>query len=254
VSRIDRHSGASATDRNWTLTACLKSLSAAVTTPAPAWGRLQRSAGQRHVGDANQVDRYNRGMSAAASQASIEEVTHLLAQWQKGSDAALNRLLPIIYDALREMAGHRLRRDHAQPLDPTELVHESLLRMLGSSAMQARNRAHFMALAALNMRAVLVDLARAQSARKRGGDLEMITLTTRHSGGSGDAMALVTLDQALSSLQSQDPRAARVVEMNFFAGMERSEIAEVLNVSLATVDRDLRFARAWLNQHLERVP
>lgn len=192
-------------------------------------------------------------MSAAASQASIEEVTHLLAQWQQGSDAALNRLLPIIYDTLREMAGKRLGRVHAKPLDPTELVHESLLRMLGASAMQARNRSHFMALAALNMRAVLVDLARAQAAVKRGGGEAAITLTARHPGGANDALALVSLDQALTSLQARDARAARVVEMNFFAGMERAEIAEVLEISLATVDRDLRFARAWLNQHLERT-
>lgn len=199
------------------------------------------------------MGRYNQDMSSAATQATVEEVTHLLAQWQQGSEAALNRLLPIVYDTLREMAGRRLGRAHAQPLDPTELVHESLLRMLGASAMQARNRAHFMALAALNMRAVLVDLARAQRATKRGGGDVATTLTARQAGGSNDALALVSLDQALTSLQDRDARAARVVEMNFFAGMERAEIAEVLEVSLATVDRDLRFSRAWLNQHLERT-
>jgi RNA polymerase sigma factor (TIGR02999 family) len=191
-------------------------------------------------------------MKAADPLPSVDDITRLLGQWQQGSEVALERLMPMVYETLREMAGKRLRRVRAQPLDPTELVHESLLRMLGKSATEAKNRSHFMALAALNMRAVLVDLARAQSAAKRGSGVEYITLTTHHAGGAGDALALVTLDQALSSLQAQDARAARVVEMNFFAGMERAEIAEVLEVSLATVDRDLRFARAWLNQHLER--
>jgi RNA polymerase sigma factor (TIGR02999 family) len=131
-------------------------------------------------------------------------------------------------------------------------VHESLLRMLGNSATEAKNRSHFMALAALNMRAVLIDIARAKSAAKRGSGAELVTLTTHHAGGAGDALALVSLDQALTGLQTKDARAARVVEMSFFAGMERSEISEVLDISLSTVDRDLRFARAWLNQHLER--
>jgi RNA polymerase sigma factor (TIGR02999 family) len=180
------------------------------------------------------------------------EITLLLSEWRRGSASALERLMPMMYDSLRELAGLRLRRVRPQPLDPTELVHESLVRMLGSNAMDARNRAHFMAIAALNMRAVLVDLARAQVAAKRGGGAAAITLTTRHAGDGGEEFALVTLDQALSSLQRQDPRAARVIEMSVFAGMERTEIASVLEVSIATVDRDLRFARAWLNQHMER--
>ncbi|HRQ64217.1 MAG TPA: ECF-type sigma factor [Xanthomonadaceae bacterium] len=192
-------------------------------------------------------------MKDADPSPSIDDITRLLGQWRQGSEVALGRLMPMVYATLREMAGKRLRRVHVQPLDPTELVHESLLRMLGNSSTEAKNRSHFMALAALNMRAVLVDLARAQSAAKRGSGADFVTLTTHQAGGAGDALALVTLDQALCSLQSQDARAARVVEMNFFAGMERAEIADVLDVSLATVDRDLRFARAWLNQHLERT-
>jgi RNA polymerase sigma factor (TIGR02999 family) len=191
-------------------------------------------------------------MTDADSSPAIDDITRLLGQWQQGSEAALDRLMPMVYDTLREMAGKRLRRVPAQPLDPTELVHESLLRMLGNSATEAKNRSHFMALAALNMRAVLIDIARAKSAAKRGSGAELVTLTTHHAGGAGDALALVSLDQALTGLQTKDARAARVVEMSFFAGMERSEISEVLDISLSTVDRDLRFARAWLNQHLER--
>lgn len=180
-----------------------------------------------------------------------QDFTQLLQAWRGGDRHALDQLLPEIYDKLRHMAASRIGHlDRSPTLQPTALVHEAVLRLLGNNV-DWQNRAHFLAIAALQMRAVLVDHARARLAAKRGGGAVQLTLTSLNlEGDSQIEVDLLALDQALDRLKSADQRTARVVEMSYFAGMLREEIAEVLQVSLATVDRDLRFARAFLNRQL----
>ncbi|UXI69003.1 ECF-type sigma factor [Tahibacter amnicola] len=179
------------------------------------------------------------------------DVTELLHAWRGGDRSALERLMPRLYDTLREMAAVRLRREGAiQTFEPTSLVHEALLRLLGGTT-DWQNRAHFLAFAAMHMRSVLVDHARSRLAAKRGGDIVMVTLShAEASEGQRIELDLLALDQALTQLHDEDERIAKVVEMSYFAGMEREEIAAVVGISVPTVDRDLRFARAWLNRVL----
>jgi RNA polymerase sigma factor (TIGR02999 family) len=181
------------------------------------------------------------------------DLTGLLQAWRGGDRAAFDRLLPEVYGLLKRMAAGRVgASDRTPTLEPTALVHEALLRILGG-APDWQNRAHFLAVAALQMRAVLVDHARARLAAKRGGGAAVVTLRAIEveQNQAPIEVDLLALDQAMSRLAAQDERTARVVEMSYFAGMQREEIAIVLGVSEATVDRDLRFARAFLNRQLQ---
>ncbi len=179
-----------------------------------------------------------------------QDITQLLHAWHRGDRDALAAAMPRIYDALRRSAAQRLRGEREQTLDPTALVHEALLRMLGNETDFA-SRAHFLGIAALHMRSILIDHARARMAAKRGGGVMHVTL-----GAEADAhdqrsvFDLLALDQALTRLAAHDERAARVMEMSCFAGMEQGEIATVVGISVPTVARDMRFARAWLNREL----
>lgn len=179
------------------------------------------------------------------------EVTVLLRRWRDGDERALDHLLPIVYDTLRGMASQRLAQ--AAPtvsFQPTSLVNEALLRLIGGEV-SWHDRAHFMALAALKMRAVLVDHARARGAEKRGAGAVQVTLSQAEGvGGNAPETEVLALHQAMEQLAGRDARAARVVELAYFGGLERDEIAEVVGVSVPTIDRDLRFAKAWLNQAL----
>jgi RNA polymerase sigma factor (TIGR02999 family) len=178
-----------------------------------------------------------------------EDLTRLLHDWRSGDAAACDRLLTEVYGTLREMAAARLGRSD-RTWQPTAVVNEALLRMLGSEV-RWEDRAHFFAVAALKMRAVLVDHARARAADKRGGEAVMLTLShAERESGACVEYEVMALHQALERLQKRDERAARALEMTYFGGMEREGIACVLGVSVPTVDRDLRFAKAWLNQQL----
>lgn len=180
------------------------------------------------------------------------DLTGLLQAWHGGDRAALDRLLPEVYALLKRMAASRVgASDRTPTLEPTALVHEALVRLLGHTP-DWQNRAHFLAVAALQMRAVLVDHARTRLAAKRGGGVAMVTLgaVDRESSTPPVEADLLALDQALQRLAGHDARTARIVEMNYFGGMQREEIGEVLGISLATVDRELRFARAYLNRQL----
>jgi RNA polymerase sigma factor (TIGR02999 family) len=177
-------------------------------------------------------------------------ITALLHAWRGGDRAALAAAMPSLYDELRRMAAARLRGESDATLNPTGLVHEALLRLLGGNA-DIVSRSHFLGVAALHMRGVLVDQARSRLAAKRGGGAIKVTLdAASESSGEDNALDLLALDQALNQLDAHDPRAAQVMEMNCFAGMQREEIATAIGVSIPTVDRDLRFARAWLNRAL----
>jgi len=181
-----------------------------------------------------------------------QDITQLLHAWHRGDRDALAAAMPRIYDALRRSAAQRLRGERGQTLSPTALVHEALLRMLGNETDFA-SRSHFLGIAALHMRSILIDHARARQAAKRGGGAVHVTLDSAAEGAAADGrnvFDLLALDQALTRLADHDARAARVMEMSCFAGMEQEEIAAVVGISVPTVARDMRFARAWLNREL----
>jgi RNA polymerase sigma factor (TIGR02999 family) len=182
----------------------------------------------------------------------IGEVTQLLRAAQEGEAAALERLIPLMYEDLRRLARRKLAHEYAErSLNPTALVHESYLK-LGGGAMVARDRSHFLALAARAMRQVLVDHARERKAAKRGaGAWERTTLTDGVWVKELDDDGMLVLDEALARLH---PRERQVVECRFFGGMEESEIAAALGVSERTVERDWVKARARLYSYFYPEP
>lgn len=179
-----------------------------------------------------------------------DDITACLDAWGRGERDALESAMPGLYDALREIALRRLRREPgAVTLDPTELVHEAMLRMLGPGK-GYNNRVHFLAVAALYMRSILTDRAREIRAGRHVGAGMALTLDDRFPEEDRGVLDLLALDQALQRLEEEDARAARVLELTWFAGMTQEEVAEAMSLSLATVSRDLRFARAHVNRTL----
>lgn len=175
----------------------------------------------------------------------------LLRAWGEGDTQARDDLLPLVYGELRAQAARymaRERRDHT--LQPTALVHEAYLRLVGQTRVSWQNRANFFGVAAQMMRRILVDHARKHSAAKRDGVL--VHVESEEGVGATPAMAceLVLLDQALAELSARDERQARVVELRYFGGLTEQETAEVLAVSRATVTRDWNVARAWLYRRM----
>ena len=182
-------------------------------------------------------------------------VTVLLREMSAGREAAAEELIPLIYSELHQMAERQMRGERPEhTLQPTALVHEAFLRLLGQHA-SWQNRNHFFGVAAQAMRRVLVDHARRQKARKRGAGAEMVTLDEAAVGSTGDpgSIDLEALDIALVKLAELEPRHARVVELRYFAGLGVEETAEVLGTSPATVKRDWQFAKAWLSKELDQA-
>jgi RNA polymerase sigma factor (TIGR02999 family) len=177
-------------------------------------------------------------------------VTDLLVEWRRGDHAALEHLIPIVYDELRRVASARLRGDGSDTLQTTALVHEAYLRLVDLDRMTLRNRTHFFAMAARLMRQIVVDHARRRHALKRGGDLTVLGLEGVDAGVENKVVEVLALDGALTELAALDARASRVVELRFFAGLSIAETAEALEVSAATVERDWTVAKAWLLQRL----
>jgi len=183
------------------------------------------------------------------------EATQLLQALTRGDTGASERLLEVVYAELRNLAASALRRERAgHTLQPTALVHEAWLRLVGRTDDHWDCRARFLGTAALAMRRVLVDHARARLRDKRGGGLEREPLDSRIAAGHDDLERLdvLALDQGLEELARLSPRAARVVELRFFAGLTEEEAAGVLGVSQPTVARDWRAARAWLSDWMLR--
>ena len=187
-------------------------------------------------------------MSGAAP---AQEVTRLLRDLSGGDPSALERLVPLVYGELREIATREMRKERGEhTLQATALVHEVFLRFLGATDLSWQSRAHFMHIAAQAMRRILVDHARARRAEKRGGDLVRVTLDEQLRAPDGHTADAVDIDDALRRLATLDERKARVVELRVFAGLSVEDTARVLGVSEPTVKREWRFARAWLQRAL----
>ena len=180
-----------------------------------------------------------------------EDVTQLLRDFSGGNQAALDRLLPVIYDELRKLAHARLRNERSDhTLNTTALVHEAYLELVDLGPIDWQSRAHFFALAARVMRHVLVDYAVRRKALKRGGGLQRISLGDATEIPEQHADELLALDETLRRLERAEPRQCRIVECRFFGGLSIEETAHVLGISPATVTRDWTLARAWLNREL----
>lgn len=176
-----------------------------------------------------------------------KSVTQLLAAWGDGDQAALDQLVPMVYEELRRLARSYMRRERQNhTLQTTALVNEAYLRLVDQKHMRWQNRAHFFAISAQLMRRILVDYARRRGYQKRGGGALQVTLAGAESLTDERTPDLVALDEALSSLAEIDPRRSQVVELRFFGGLSIEETAEVLKLSPTTVERDWTIAKAWL--------
>lgn len=175
-------------------------------------------------------------------------VTKLLIDWGKGDGRSVDELLPFVYQELRRLAAAYMSRERdGHTLQPTALVHETYLKLIDQRQVDWRNRAHFFGLAAEIMRRILVNHARDRRAAKRGGDDRKVSLSIAVDAFSSKPdFDVLALNEALEKFAAIDPRKARVVELKFFGGLKTDEIAEVLQISDATVERDWTFARAWL--------
>jgi RNA polymerase sigma factor (TIGR02999 family) len=175
------------------------------------------------------------------------DVTRLLAEWRdEEQQGALDQLVPLVYDELRRLAASRLRAEpDGHTLQPTALVHEAYARLVQADV-SYESRVHFFAVAAQMMRRILVDHARRVRSAKRGGGAAPVTLNEQVADDEGADPDLLALDEALERLAQLEPRKAKVVELHYFGGLTYAETATALEISEATVDRDLRMARAWL--------
>jgi RNA polymerase sigma factor (TIGR02999 family) len=181
----------------------------------------------------------------------VHDVTDLLLSWRQGDASAFDRLIPLVYDELRRVAGRRLRGESpGHSLQATALVHEVYLRLVDVDRMTVTSRAHFLGVAATLMRQILVDHARRQRADKRGGAATMLSLDEVSPPAPDPGVDVLALDEALDALSAIDSRQCRVVELRFFAGLKIDEAAEALEVSPATVEREWALAKAWLYRQL----
>lgn len=179
-------------------------------------------------------------------------ITQLLRQWGSGDKAALDELMPVVYDQLHKLAARSLRGEHPNhSLAATALVNEAYLRLVDANVAW-QDRVHFFAVSARLLRRILVDYARAGHRQKRGGHAEMVPLEEAVLVGPESLAGLLELDTALKALAAQDPRKSEIVELLCFGGLTYDETAAALNISPATVHRELKLARAWLHRELSR--
>jgi RNA polymerase sigma factor (TIGR02999 family) len=178
-------------------------------------------------------------------------VTRLLIEWGQGKGEALQELMPLVYDELRDVARRYLEREpETNTLQSAGLVHETYFRLVDQTRTSWKNRAQFIGVAAQLMRRILVDRARKQDAAKRGGAVSKLSLGEAIGVAETREVDLVSLDDALLSLENLDPQQSRIVELRFFGGLSIDEVAEVLDLSPSTVKRDWAMSRAWLHQQI----
>jgi RNA polymerase sigma factor (TIGR02999 family) len=183
-----------------------------------------------------------------------DDVTALLDEIQAGDPEARERLITLVYPELRKIAARYLRSERPDhTLQPTALAHEAYARLFGARGADWKSRAYFFASVAREMRRILVDYARGRNADKRAGKRMLVSLSQAAKVGVAPDDDLVALDEALGRFEQLEPRAARVVDLRFFTGLDDPEIAEALGISVSTVKRDWRFARLWLFRELRRT-
>ena len=176
----------------------------------------------------------------------------MLIEWSNGDRGALDKLIPLVYGELRQIAAAVLRRERSDhTLQPTALVHEAYLRLIDQRNVNWQNTAHFFAIAAQAMRRIIVDHARRHNAVKRGGDNLKVELEEAQSQPGPLDVDVLKLDDALTALAAFDPQQSRIVELRFFGGLSIEETAEVIGISPATVKRDWSMAKAWLHREME---
>src|SRR5215470_11570467 len=183
---------------------------------------------------------------------SQENVTQLLMKWGEGDQSALDKLMPLVYEELRRLAGNYLRRERQNhTLQPTALVNEAYLKLVDQKA-HWQNRAQFYGVAAQLMRRILVDHARQHQAAKRGGTHQQrLSITSARAIADTPEIDLLAVHEALEELKEFDPQQERIVELRFFGGLSIDETAQVMGLGHATVERDWKMARAWLRKKLE---
>ncbi|CAN5475678.1 sigma-70 family RNA polymerase sigma factor [soil metagenome] len=176
-----------------------------------------------------------------------EEVSQLLRDWSNGDQAALDKVMPVVYQELRRLAHHYMRKERVgHTLQTTALVNEAYMRLAEYKKMRWQSRTHFFAVSAQVMRRVLVEHARSRNFAKRGGGAQKISLDETAVVSAGRSAEVIAVDDALTDLESWDPRKGKIVELRFFGGLSIEETAEVLKVSPTTVQREWRSAKAWL--------
>ncbi|HXU35940.1 MAG TPA: sigma-70 family RNA polymerase sigma factor [Blastocatellia bacterium] len=184
---------------------------------------------------------------------SPNEVTQSLLDWSEGDKAAIDRLMPVVYDELRKLAHYHMGRERrGHTLQTSALVNEAYLRLIDQKSVQWRNRAHFFGIASQMMRRILVDHARSRQYAKRGGGAHRVSLDEALLVCEERVAEVVALDDALTSLAVIDKRKSQIVEMRFFGGLSIDETAEVLGVSPGTVMRDWTLAKAWLHREISK--
>lgn len=182
------------------------------------------------------------------------EITGLLLAWREGDAGALEKLVPLVHHELRRIAGRLMAGERlGHTLQATALVNEAFVRLVDAQRVNWHDRAHFLSMAARLMRRVLIDHARSKRYQKRGGSAVRVTFDEMTVPAHEPCHDLVALDDALKELEKVDPRKGRVVELRFFGGLTVEETATVLELSVETVMRDWRFARAWLQRELVRA-
>lgn len=180
-----------------------------------------------------------------------QDVTRLLVDWSSGDQAALEKLLPLVNAELRQLARRYMRRESpGHTLQTSALVNEAYLRLIDQKQVQWQNRAHFFGIAAQLMRRILIDHARSHHYQKRGGGAIKVSLDEAVTVIEACAAELLAVDEALEKLTAMDARKGRIVELRFFGGLTEEETAEVMRISVPTVQREWRAARAWLRRML----
>lgn len=179
-------------------------------------------------------------------------ITQILQDTDHSGIEALKQVFPLVYDELRGLAHAQLRKQQHAPFDTTELVHEAYLRLSEQQQFRIENRKHFYALAAIAMRHLLVDHFRKNLAEKRGENPLRVTLEGQNLINLEQPEIILALDEGLAQLEKEAPRMAQVVVLRFFTGLNHTEIAALLNVSIPTIDRDWRFAKAWLLKYINQ--
>lgn len=184
---------------------------------------------------------------------SSPDVTALLAGWSRGDATALERLVPLVYEELRRIAARQLRKERLDhTLQPTALVHEAYLRMVGQRQVDWQGRAHFFGVASRVMRRILVDHARRHRAGKRGEGVPMVSVDDVHDVAAPGEIPILALDRLLDRLETIDPGLAKMVELRAFGGLTIEEAAHVHGVSPSTAKREWRTAKAWISRELAR--